>query len=349
ALSYLFTHLDGKSLHELYVFVRDSRLAEITLQTASDASGNVQNGLYQRFLGNSGYFYRIFMQSQFYVVALWLLLVSGSLFSWRNQRLPDIIILSLIGLSAVLILSMSRSFILGAGVGGLFLFIFSFFYGKGALKNIFKRIITFVLIGGFAFLIVWLSIEIPFPKNPDISNAAFYETSANSDRDMAVSSRWALLGPMMDEIEGSPVFGSGFGEEVTFITDDPRVREIDPSGRWTTYRFEWGWQDTWLKMGILGLLAFATYAGFMAYVLKENVKARGYRWILFGLAAGIIMLFVAHTFSPYLNHPIGLVMMMLPIPFLEFDKIKKPELHAKEKLEKLQLQSAKQNVAVNRE
>ncbi|MBU0614006.1 hypothetical protein KJ766_01830, partial [Patescibacteria group bacterium] len=51
ALSYLFTHLDGKSLHELYVFVRDSRLAEITLQTASDASGNVQNGLYQRFLG----------------------------------------------------------------------------------------------------------------------------------------------------------------------------------------------------------------------------------------------------------------------------------------------------------
>ncbi len=347
-LSYLFTHLDGKMLHEIYIFVRDTRLAEITLQTVSDTSGNAQNILYERLLGSEGYFYRVFMQSQFYAVIMSLIMTAGALFAWRDQRLPDLIVISLIGLSSTLLLSMSRSFILGAGIAVVFLIFFAFFFGKHSLRNVLKRLVTFFIIGMFSVVTIWLTIKIPIPKTPDISNAAFYSTSANSNRDMAVSSRWALLGPMMDKIYQSPILGSGFGEEVTFVTDDPRVRETIPSGEWTTYRFEWGWQDIWLKMGMIGLIAFSTYAGIMIIVFRDNIKSKGYKWILFGFSAGLIMLFVSHIFSPYLNHPIGLMMMILVIPFLDFEKIIKLELISKERFQTLKLKKPQQKVAVNR-
>ena len=57
ALAYAFTHIDGDNLHNLYTFVRDSRLAEVTLQViGSDVP------FLNRFEGD--YWYRIFMPTQ---------------------------------------------------------------------------------------------------------------------------------------------------------------------------------------------------------------------------------------------------------------------------------------------
>lgn len=307
-LSYLFTHLNGKTLHMLYRFVRDSRLAEITLQVDS-------------ITGIEEYYYRIFMQSQMFVVVALILMLTAVFFIWRNQRMSDFAALSIVGLVSSIVLSMSRSFILGAVAGTGLIFILSFFHGKRPIINIVRRSLTMSILFGIGFAVAILSVVIPVPAQPDITDAAFYNTSAETEREVAISSRWQLLGPMMDEIYKHPILGRGFGEEVTFITDDPRIREINKNGEYTTYRFEWGCQDIWLKLGFTGLLAFFLYITAMIFGIKYTAKKHGNGWIVVGLGGGLVALFVTSIFSPYLNHPIGIGYMLFVMIFIDWEGV----------------------------
>lgn len=321
-LSYLFTHLDGKSLNSVYRFVRDSRLAEITLQTVADSEGNIVNSAGEIFFGPEGYWYRIFMQSQLFVMIGILVVASMLYMVWRGQRVPWQASTTFAFLVSAIPLSTSRSFALGLAAAGLLLIVFSVTHGKRPLQSTASRSIAAILLSLCGFGIAWLTVAIPIPPQPDISDAAFYSTSADSGRDLAVSSRWQLLGPMMESIYASPILGSGFGKEVTFISDDPRVRAINPNGEWTTYRFEWGYQDIWLKTGLLGLFAFSLYAYVMMRATVVTARKHGYKWIVFGLGAGLVMLFVASVFSPFMNHPIGLAFMLFVLPFYDWEQLK---------------------------
>lgn len=347
ALSFAFTHLDGDSLHVLYTFVRDSRLAEITLQTVAKDSGEVTNALGASILGDQGYWYRIFMQSQFFVMTTFALIVTAIFFIWRDQRMPWTAGIAVALFVSALGLSMSRSFLLGLLVASASIFVLAFFHGKKPIVNIARRLLTSVLLFALGCFIAYVSIAFPFPVQPNINEAAFYSTSADANREMAVSSRWALLGPMMTQIYMHPVFGSGFGKEVTFVTDDPRIREIIPSGEYTTYRFEWGYQDIWLKMGILGLFAFAWYAAVMFIAIRFTAKKHGHAWLVIGLGMGLLAMFVTHIFSPYLNHPIGIGYMLFVLPFIDWEGMSKKVKRIKEEqvLVKMDLlaQSVQQN------
>ena len=304
-LSFAFNHLDGDTLSHVYTFVRDARLAEVTLQTYPD-SQNV-----------AAYWYRIFMQSHFYVVWFALLLLSALMMFWREQRVPFKVDVVLVLLGSTLVTSMSRSFTLGLIVAAGMVVVLAFFQGKKPLKNIAVRtVLSAVLIAGSVALAAGVALV---PPKQDITQAAFYETSGDIDRDLAISSRWQLLPEMMEEIYASPIVGQGFGKEVTFISDDPRVRAINPNGEWTAYRFEWGWQDVWLKMGIPGLLAFFIYAVVIIEVGRYTLRKHKRAWLTAGLLSTLVMLYVAHIFTPFLNHPIGLVAMLLPIPFMDWE------------------------------
>jgi len=307
-LSFLFTHLDGKTLNHVYRFVRDQRLAEITLQTSDSLPF---------------YYYRVFMQSHFYSLIALLLMFSGILTLWRNQRLPLKVAGVFAVLGSVLLLSMSRSFFLGGVIAFGVIWILSFWIGKKPIVNIVKRSLWSLILGGLALAIAVVTIVFPFPPQPDISDAAFYETSSETGRDVALSSRWELIGPMMDRVWESPIIGSGFGANVTYESDDPRIRAIYEDGLYTTYRFEWGYQDIWLKMGIFGLVAFAWYAAATVQGLWFTANRHGHKWIILGLGGGLAMLFVAHIFSPYLNHPIGLGFMLFLIPFIDYESLVK--------------------------
>lgn len=339
-LSYLFTHMNGKALNVLYRFVRDSRLAEITIQIAEDGS------LASTF---TEYYYRIFMQSQFFIVIALLLLLSGAFFMWRGQRLPDLASISIIGLISGLLLGMSRSFILGTGAGFIVIFIIAFFWGKKPIANIARRSVALLVFAMIAIGLVAATVIIPLPPNPDISDAAFYSSSNDTDREVAISSRWQLLGPMMDEIYTHPILGSGFGKEVTFITDDPRIRAINQTGEYTTYRFEWGYQDLWLKTGLLGLSAFALYALLMLLAIRVSAKKHGNAWIVVGLGVGLIALYVINIFSPYLNHPIGLMYMLFVIPFVDWSLISKKAAETIENARAIKAPSPKMSPAVSSE
>lgn len=318
---YAFTHLPGLASHELYTFVRDARLAEVTLLT----SGRVVD-----LLGNSPWYFRVFQQSQAISVAFELLLITATLFMWRKaeDRVPRGLWLMHVLLMATILASMSRSFWLGS-VAACIGIIVSVGFTKPRVIPLVTRHVALAGASLAALLTLFVLIAAPLPPRPDLSESSFYKGKDDNTRGVAVSSRWNLLGPMVTEIKAHPVFGSGFGEEVTYISDDPRLRAIDPTGAVTTYRFEWGYHDLWLKLGLLGLFGFGWYFVTVLSVVFESLQRKDAQiWLVTGLAAGVIMLFVAHIFSPYLNHPIGLAFMLFILPFFPWRATPEPETEA---------------------
>ena len=293
-LLFVFTHLSQDMLAATYTFIRDTRTGELT---------RFPNGLF-----------RIFLQAQFSVVVVWLLVAVYRLFA-RTEIHRGEGALQALALAALL-MGLSRSF--WVGVGAALFFVIAIAFGKklvrathmvkhGLLQGVW-------LIGAVAFL--FLVILFPFPKSTVSwdSLGTLLSSRATDLDDVAVSSRWNLLPPLLEEIKEQPLFGKGFGEEVRFITDDPRARAISPDGTWSTYALEWGWLEIWLKMGIFGIAAFvwvfvASCRGLLAH-LKDREP-----WIGVASIAALIMLFVAHFFSPYLNHPLGLGLLLFFVPF----------------------------------
>jgi hypothetical protein len=323
---FAFTHLPGKFLAELYTFIRDARLAEVTLLSVP---GSV-NSLFP----TGTWYFRIFEQSQFVVLAFELLFMAATfmIYRFKEEKIVWQVWAIHAVMFAVILASFSRSFWLGGVAGGAVLFM-SFLLDKIHLNILVKRSIfaSIALLAGI--LILWFLIIAPLPIRPDFKNSPFYK-GENGGREVAVSSRWNLLPPMMAEISKSPIIGSGFGEEVTFVTDDPRIRAVNPSGEYTTYRFEWGYQDLWLKMGIFGLVAVFWYLlGVINATILRLRLGDDHRWVAAGCEAGILALIIVHIFSPYLNHPIGLGFMIFVIPFFPWrdEKYEREELHLLQK------------------
>ncbi|MBT4857364.1 hypothetical protein HON52_04240 [Candidatus Uhrbacteria bacterium] len=297
-LLYVFTHVDGDTLNVLYTFVRDSRLAEVTLQVDYDT-----------------FFYRVFMPAQSTAVMVLLLSWGAMLFSYRSERLPDLVGWAAIGSLAVLFMSMSRSFLLGAFAAMCVMWVVALLRERRRWVTL-KRSIWMSVCAAVALVAVYALVTVPIPTRPDLTDASFYETSSQTGRGEAVVSRWALLDPLMQSISQSPLVGQGFGATITYESSDPRIID-ETGGEYTTYRFEWGWHDIWLKMGLLGIIAFAVYFAILVLSARYHASKHSQSWLVIGLASSVFALFVAHTFSPYLNHPIGVMWMLFVLPFLD--------------------------------
>jgi hypothetical protein len=120
--------------------------------------------------------------------------------------------------------------------------------------------------------------------------------------DAAAESRWNLLPVLMKKIGQTPILGSGFGATVTYKTEDPRILAQNPSGLYTTYAFEWGWLEHWIKFGILGI---PVMLWLLLSVAWRTWKTDGEWWIRAGFVSSLAALGVIHVFTPYLNHPLG--------------------------------------------
>lgn len=310
-LVYLFTHLPGKALHQVYAFVRDSRLAEVTLLTGP-------SWFVSLLPASSPWYFRVFEPAHFFTLVGGFVLIAARFVLWRGQRMPWPARALLILCAATFVASLSRSFMIGAFAGFVVLFGVAVMESRGHLLRGLRQGVGIGSLVALGAVLFWAVIVSPVPAHPNLRDAAFYQESTGDDRELAVSSRWNLLYPMFTAIMESPIIGSGFGKEVTFISDDPRVRELHPSGEWTTYRFEWGYQDIWLKMGLLGLIAFIAYAIVLTHAFLYTYHAHDNRWVVAGLYVSMVALFATHLFSPYLNHPIGLGMMLFVLPFFDW-------------------------------
>lgn len=311
AILFLFTHLPGPSLHGVYQFVRDARIAEVTLLTGPE-------WFLSLLPASAPWYFRVFEPAQFFVLSLLLVLAAARLMLWRGEAMPWGARAVCALAAAAFVAGWSRSFFVGAFAGVVVVLGSAYYDGAQFLRHRARHIVELVTLTAVGAVVFWATIVFPFPSHPNLADAAFYRESSGDERDLAVTSRWNLLDPMFAAIMESPVLGRGFGTEVTFVSDDPRVRATNPSGEWTTYRFEWGYQDIWLKMGLLGLAAFVAFGVTLTNAFLYTFRTQPSRWLTVGLFAGVAALFATHVFSPYLNHPIGLGSILFALPFFDW-------------------------------
>lgn len=289
-LEYIFTHGDYELLWpDIYTWLRDSRIAEITF-TSTGA-------------------YRIFMQSQIFLLPAWWI------FIWHMRQGSTKALVGQTAMASLLasgiLISFSRSFWLGwmlscAGYG-IWL----------AWRREWGVLVRTSLLGSLSVIVgvifVWLSIQIPIPSagRGSLDLAGRFNLSGEA----AASSRWNMLGPLWSEIAKSPILGQGIGSSVTYISDDPRVRVVSPDGTHTATSFEWGYLDQWLD---LGFIAVMLVIGLAVYLIS-NLFTHSFAYAI-PLAFGVLAFYGTHIGTPYLNHPLGLIYILLLWVFVKYDR-----------------------------
>lgn len=292
ALLYLFSHSFPLALiQQTYRWVRNTGVGEITMM-------------------DSG-FVRIFFQSHiFALVSFYAVLMICIKFADRIKQnkkyLFLVIAVQTINIFLIMI-SYSRSF----WVGLVAVFpVFIFLSVKNNWKKIFFGILIIFISAIASALLITIIIKFPLPR----SGAEFNVTEALTDRakkinnEAAVSSRYSLLPELWSAIKKDAIIGGGFGKTVSYHSSDPRVLENNPDGLYTTFAFEWGWLDAWLKLGIFGVLF---YAYFFFKVIKDSLKNK--KLLTDIIIVSLVILATVNFFTPYINHPLGIGLFLLSI------------------------------------
>ncbi len=281
ALFYLFSHDFGPLWQTAYLWVRRTGVGEITQITRSASA------------------MRVFLQSQIYVVL-------GSLVFAGAKRRFSFTGFSVLALCfAVILISFSRSFWIGLAAGFLVLLIDILRRPPTAPQSgragkdwmIVPRVIP---AGLYALLMVAGLFYFPFPSSYGNLSDVFFARADMSES--AAASRWELLPVLNAKIREAPLFGHGFGATVTYASKDPRV-VASTGGSYTTYAFEWGWHDFAVKIGLFGVFAYLL-------VLLGLFRRLGAAGFVTGQAL-LVCLAVIHIFSPFLNHPLGIMVIIL--------------------------------------
>ncbi|MBU2613484.1 glycosyltransferase [Patescibacteria group bacterium] len=279
ALLYVWSHGIASLSKPLYLWVRRSGIAEVTLVT-----GNL---------------FRVFIQSQIYAIG-GLLASAAHLVDGTRDRTRALAFLIAIGSSVSLLIGLSRSMWIGLFAGCIMLAV-SAWFGRDTLRRLGKFLVFGVaaMVCGFAF--IGAVVAFPYP-HVDVGSLTTLFSSRSGVTDAAAESRWNLLPVLGDKIMEAPLLGSGFGATVMYASKDPRILAKDPAGMYTTYAFEWGWLDHWIKFGILGI---PVMLWLLLSIIQRVWSTDGDRWLRAGFISSLVALGVLHVFTPYLNHPLG--------------------------------------------
>ncbi len=329
-LLFAFSHNMSSMTNELYRWIRVTGVGEIT---------QMQGGFYRIFFQS-----HIFVLIGFFIFLILLnsviarsgnerkrmerrsnpvkivnaagLLRRLSLSRWggivRAPRNDKIVLLSVVCcLLSVVLIGFSRSNWAGLIIGLLlYYFIILLFYKIGWKKFIINNVIL-LCAGILSVGLIVAIVKFPYP-NP---TGGFNTTELLSERagqisgEAGVSSRWALLPELWNKIKQSPILGKGFGATITYKSSDPRVLESSPTGEYTTYAFEWGWLDIWLKLGLFGLIFYLALVG--KIIVDGIFRNKSKDKIIYGLTIGLVVISAVSIFSPYMNHPLGIGYLIL--------------------------------------
>ena len=255
---------------------------------------------------------RIFIQSQAYsaiafFTIFWFKQSSFKLKEfWRSSNI--LALLAAGGFLSAILISFSRSFWV-ALFSALAISLIALWY-LASFKKMLTAGVWLILSGLLSFAFIYLVVAFPYIHLPSTDFSANLLDRVSNGNEAALASRWSLLPVLFKEIKQEPLLGQGYGATVTYFSSDPRILQNNPSGEYTTYAFEWGYLDLWLKLGILGLAAYL----YLIIKLVIDAWRRGRqenKALFFVLATGIIFLAVTHIFTPYLNHPLGIGFVIL--------------------------------------
>lgn len=286
-LIYIFSHIFIPLVYDVYGWMRFNLLGEIT---------RLPSG-----------FSRVFMQSQIFLLPI-VFAAFGYLLRrlYKENKVAEWGKMSYAGLAAVcfaiIVSSLSRSFWLGLAVGVAITLALYIRIHKPTFKKSLQTVGIGIIVSLISALLLFVVIKFPYPPS-----TAQFDSSLLTDRtnpqEAGAASRWSLLPVMWKTIGASPWWGHGFGKTITYYTSDPRVTSTTVDGRYTTYAFEWGWLDIWLKLGLLGVLA---YLWLLISILRDGYQICKEKALLGNtIIFSIVAIAVVHFFTPYLNHPLG--------------------------------------------
>lgn len=290
AILFIFSHgFAFVGANAIYKWIRDTGVGEITLISSP--------------------LYRVFFQSHFYnllaliLSACLLLIRPRELEKYLSQRYAQSLLILFAWFNFfIIVISQSRSF----WVGGLAVLIIMIPAAAIYYKIDWRRIVIyFAMIPVFALLSNFAGQAVI----GDFQTDFFTGRVSGASGEAAVSSRMAELAPAFELIKNAPLLGNGFGTTVHFRSDDPRIKNnANPEGWTDAAMIEWGYLDLAIKAGILGLLAYLVFLAVIFWQLF--VSSLRYDYLSAGLLAGFAALLIVHMFTPYLNHPLGLGLVL---------------------------------------
>lgn len=296
-LLFVFSHQLFPFITPMYRWVRFTGVGEIT---------QLSNG-----------FYRIFFQSHIYeVFAYFFLLILLCLVPFKPRAWGSWVPMAIrwMACGSVIIITLSRSFWLALVCGLLVLTSVARRRWHWSWKKLMISGILFCLGSGIQLGALAIIVNIPLPNTTGVSiSSLVQDRTSNLTQEDAGASRFALLKPLLARIAEHPVWGRGFGTTVSYQSHDQRAIASSNGGLYTTFSFEWGYLDLWLKLGALGTFLFGI---FIWTILRRGWEA----WkktrtpvdeiVVFGTFLSTIVLLVVHSTTPYLNHPLGIAWLM---------------------------------------
>ncbi len=295
ALLYVFSHPTSFDVLQraLYGWIRDMRIGEITFLSPS--------------------VFRIFIQSQIWLVPAYaaaaLLLFRHLINPFLRRKESAALFIFFTLINASLIASFSRSLWVG-----VFVFVCAtlllFFVLLPSKRKIVRYAGIIAAGAGFGYAALVGVISLPPSGGGDISRAL--------DERVAVSgpggtSRINQLKPLLSNIRRHPILGSGFGTAIEYQSTDPRIVAQTPgqSGVYKTTAFEWGWLDIWLDMGLVGVGTIGVILWYIAGTAYISLARKGSIFEGAGIAGMAAALAGIHVFTPYINHPLGIGIILL--------------------------------------
>ncbi len=301
ALLYLYTHFTAFDLLPVYNWIRNTGFGEITYA--------------------GGGWFRIFSQSHIFAAtataALWLwpLVNKSKLYLSNYSWLASTSVVT-----AILFASMSRSFWLGTFLAILCLVVYLWVKSQVNFREIFYWLTSGLVIILLSLGLLIMVVKFPWPTPLSGDLGALINRTGQGVGEAATESRLKLLDPLVVQIKKNWLLGQGFGATVTYLSSDPRIVRSSAGGTGlvTTYSFEWGYLDMWLKMGLIGI---GLYLLFWVQLFKLSINSSLSKSVLVStIAAALTVVFVNIT-TPYMNHPLGIgSLMLLAIYLFEYNE-----------------------------
>lgn len=183
-----------------------------------------------------------------------------------------------------LLINFSRAYLLGVIVGLIIIFILT--------RT--RRAATIIGVVGIIFVAEFFALNLLVSRGQSLGLELFSaRTRALADPASETSTRLRaeILPSVVAAVRAHPIIGSGLGTGITFWSSSAQ-KNI------TTHSFDWGYLQTWVQLGIVGVV--------ILIVLLLTLFWRGDVFIKSATGA----LIITHVFGPTFFHPVGIVILV---------------------------------------
>lgn len=200
--------------------------------------------------------------------------------------------------SIILVLNLSRAYILGALIGLLPLY-----YRRDLLRYIgivFAVTITMIL----SFFVTHFIAS----GGTSFGQTLFFDRAASilhPETEQSTYTRTTLLDPIQRKISQAPFFGSGLGSTIRF--QPPNSSKIV-----TTRQFDWGYLEIIAELGFVGLGIFFFFLSSLLYTLVTHIKnTKEFHGLYVGILGVLVSLLFIEIFTPIFTHVLGIFFLTL--------------------------------------